>query len=173
MATRKTSTRKKKASKPITVVVGATIKRGGISDELDAKRVPAELKKALADLQAKRIDEAAACKVVTKYLTANFLASNLPDGEDLFAEEGEVEAHEVECYGLWLAGGPLPRVTAAANFTVKVGKALPGDQEAMQDWEDDNTPLTDAVNFFWRFGEIELVIGEHEGAGAGIEDFPK
>lgn len=161
------ATKKKKTA---TVVLGATIKRGGISDEFEAKIIPTDLKKALADLKAKRIDEPAACKVVTKYLAANFIASNLGD-DSIFDEPDDVWAHEVECYGLWLAGGPLPRVTVAANFKVKPGKGLPKDEDEMQDWEDDHTPLTDAVNFFWRFGDTDVLIGEHEGAGAGIEDF--
>lgn len=166
MAARRTSTQ--------TVTLGASIKRGGVSDEYDASMIPAELKKALADLKAKRIDHDAASKVATKYLAANFLNENLPDGDELFPGASEVWAHEVELAGMATPEkGRLPSITAGARFTVKAGAGLPKTQEAMEAWEEDNTPLTDAVNFFWKFGETMLVIGEHEGAGVWVDAFPE
>lgn len=155
------------------VTLCASIKRGGVSDEYDASMIPADLKKSLADLKAKRIDFDAVSKVATKYLAANFLNDNLPDGEELFPGASEVWARRVELSGMATPEeGRLPSVTAGARFTVNVGVALPKNQEAMEAWEDDNTPLTDAVNFFWKFGQTMLVIGEHEGAGVWVETFP-
>ncbi|MFT3710699.1 MAG: hypothetical protein QM817_24005 [Archangium sp.] len=155
------------------LILSASIKRGGISEPFDVKLIPRELAKAIADQRAKKIDETKAAKVASKYLAANFLSENLDDGDDLFEDAGEVWAHELECYGWWDAGGVLPRVTAGANFKLKAGPQLPRDEEAMMEWEDENTPLTDAVNFFWKFGDTLVLIGEHEGAGAGIEKFPR
>lgn len=152
--------------------MGASIKRGGVSDEYDASMLPADLKTALADFTAKRIDFDAVSAVATKYLAANFLNDNLPDGAELFPDADEVWAHEVELSGLSTPEkGRLPSITAGAVFTVKAGPGLPADQEAMEAWEEDNTPLTDAVNFFWKFGETMLVIGEHEGAW--VDAFPE
>lgn len=157
-----------------TVTLGASIKRGGVSDEYDASMLPADLKKALADFTVKRIDFDAVSAVATKYLAANFLSDNLPDGAELFPDADEVWAHEVELSGLSTPEkGRLPTITAGAAFTVKVGPGLPENQEAMEAWEEDNTPLTDAVNFFWKFGETMLVIGEHEGAGVWVDAFPE
>ncbi|MDP3504018.1 MAG: hypothetical protein Q8S33_27015 [Myxococcales bacterium] len=156
-----------------TVTLRASIKRGGVSDEYTPKMIPAELKKAFADLKAKRIDYDAAAAVAVKYLAANFLNENLPDGEVLFPGATEVWAQKVELAGMAIPErGRLPSITADARFKVKVGPKFPKNQDAMEAWEEDNTPLSDAVNFFWKFGDTALVIGEHEGAGAWLDAFP-
>lgn len=109
--------------------------------------------------------------VATKYLAANFLNDNLPDGDELFPGAVEVWASGIDVSGLVMPEkGRLPKVTAQASFTVTAGPGLPKNQDELETWEDDNTPLTDAVNFFWKFGATMLIIGEHEGAGVWIDE---
>lgn len=173
MATRKTPAKKKtspKKKKVALVEIGATLKRGGVTDEYQLDVIPADLAKALKDHAARRLDDAAACRVATKYLAANFLPGNLDD-ESFFATDDEVWAHEVEAYGLTTSEkGRLPKITVAANFRLPRGTGLPRTQDELSEWEDDNSPLTDAINFFWKFGDTLLLIGDHEGAGAGFND---
>jgi hypothetical protein len=162
--------KKKAARKPKLVVIGASIKRGAVSDPYETSVIPADLAKALAAHAAKRITDAAVCKVITTYLAANFIPGNLDD-EALFATDEDTWAFELEAYGVVPSkDGRLPKITAVANFKLPPGRALPKTQDALSEWEEDNTPLTDAINFFWKFGDTELLIGEHEGAGAGFAD---
>lgn len=170
MAAKKTTPKKKSSVTP--VVLGASIEHGAVSDWFDAKKLPAELAKVLAEHKAGKVAEKAACATVAKYLAANFISSNLDD-ETIFDEPDDVWADKVECYALSWGKSALPKITAGASFTLTPGKNLPKNEDAMMDWEDENTPLTDAVNFFWRFGDTELVMGDHEGAGAGLEEYPE
>lgn len=158
---------------PHPITLGTTIKRATVTDPYEPSWIPADLAQALADHAARRITDEEAGKVAARYVTANFLSGNLPDGDALFPDATEVWADTVEVVRLTSAPpGTLPAITAAANFALTAGPDLPTDQDAMTDWEDENTPLTDAINFFWKFGERRLLIGEHEGAGAGVEKFP-
>lgn len=144
MATKRKPAAKKKAvvkKNPAFVTLEASIKRGALSDAVTAAQIPADLKKGLADKRAGRIDELGLAKVASQYLAANFLSGNLPGGSALFRDAREVWANAIECINAWDAGGVLPRITAGAAFELTAGPKLPKNQDAMEDWEDEHTPL--------------------------------
>ena len=155
---------------PNEVVVSAYVKWAAASDPVDVGSIPADLREALRGLQAGDVSHEAACAVANKYIAANFLVENLAAGDELFIGAEEVWASETEVNKLRFVGDkPLPLVTTAAAFRLTTTTQFPVDDDAMEQWIEDHDPLTDAVNFFWRFGDVEILLGEYEEAGAGVE----
>lgn len=152
------------------VVLSAYVKWASASDPVPPGSIPVELQATLRALQAGEVSEEAACAVASKYVAANFMVENLAGGDELFADAEEVWATETEVNTLrFVEGKPLPLVTAAAAFRLKTLEGFPADEDALEAWTDDHGPFTDAINFFWRFGDDDVVLGDYEEAGAGLE----
>ncbi len=164
----------KKRKPPTKVVtVSVYVKWARCSDPVPATAIPKDLATALSGLASGKVTEAAACKVASKYVTANFLGENLDGSDELFRNAEEVWATEIEVNKLQVVPGqPLPRVTAAASFALQSKPGFPEDDEAMEEWNDEHGYFTDAVNFFWRFGTTDLVLGDYEEAGGGVDEYP-
>lgn len=159
------------ARKKRTVRLSGWIHRTSESDECAAADVPDELKRALKAWKAGKATERDVLPIAQKYVVANFVPENLSDADELFSSGDDVEGLDVAVDALFLEEGRLlPKVSASAVFVVAVKAAFPADEEALAQWQEDNTPLTDAVNFFWRFGDTELVLGEVDEAGVDFED---
>ncbi len=154
------------------VTLSLYVKWASAADPVEPSSVPADLAEAMTKLAAGMLDEAAACEVARRYVVANFLVENLASGTELFVDAVEVWATEIEVNKLRVVEGePLPRITAAAAFRLKITPAFPLDEDAMAAWSEQHGYLIDGANFFWRFGATDIVLG-YEEAGGGVEDFP-
>lgn len=159
------ATRKKR-----TVRLSGWVHRTATSDDYSAADVPDELKRALKEWKAGKKTERDVLPIAQKYVVANFVPENLSDADELFSSVDDIEGLELAVDALFLdEGSVLPKVSASAVFVVPVKAAFPADEDALAQWQEDNTPLTDAVNFFWRFGDTELVLGEVDEAGVEFD----
>jgi hypothetical protein len=149
------------------VVLSVYVKWAAESDPVAA--LPAALQAALQGLAAGEVTHEAACAVASEYLVANFLVENLTGGDELFVDAEEVWATATEVNKLrFVAGKPLPLVTAAAEFHLTSTAAFPADEEAVAAWTDEHGGFSDAVSFFWRFGDTDILLGEYEESGASV-----
>lgn len=141
-----------------------------MSDSYEPKDVPADLRDALEAWKAKKTTEEAVLVIASRYIAANFIAENIADADEYFTQLDEVQGVNVKVDGLYPDGSLLPKVSASAEFVLKVTAQFPKDEEALDAWQEELGPLTDGLNFFWRFPETELVLGDTDEQGVGYAD---
>lgn len=137
-------------------------------DQLPTEFVSA---KKLWDKDAKRnIDQI--IKLLSPYVGARFIASNIEGWEELFADFDdsgfcEVESSELRVVGIDFSEGPIPLCKAEANFEVPVTKEFKSAD--LDKWQEDNGHLTDAVIFYWSVPrddeteELDFTNGDNQG----------
>jgi hypothetical protein len=159
--------------KTLEVPISVYVKWAAVSEPFDPNWIPADLAAAIEGLRTGVVTEEAACAIAKPYLVANFMIENLEGGDQLFEDANEVWSSDTEVNRLrFVDDRPFPVVTAAAGFRLRAKADFPADQDAMDAWCEDNGYLNDAVNFFWRFGTHDLVLGDYEEAGGGVDQFP-
>lgn len=111
-------------------------------------------------------------ELLSRYVTAVFLPTNLENHEDLFetdpdADFVEITASKLRVVAADFASSPLPRVRAEAAFQVPVTSGF--SKVDLDAWQESNSSLTDAVAFSWSLGDnaatehLDLTMGDHLG----------
>lgn len=152
----------------------AHIQSGSADPDCPENIIPEDIKKAAKLWESK--GEAASEEILSllsKFLTANFVPSNIPSLEELIEETDDIDAENVMVTGFSFGEEPLPSVDAQATYRLTTSRPL--DNDALEEWQDDEGEfLTDCVNFAWSFedpsGRWSNVLGDHEGAGVEIQD---
>lgn len=106
--------------------------------------------------------------LLSGWVTANFVPSNIAVLDELITETDDVEAQEVTVSDFRFSGQTLPAVTATATYRLTTVGLV--DDDRLEEWQDEEGEyLTDCVNFFWTFEDPSErwcnVLGNHEGAG--------
>lgn len=110
--------------------------------------------------------------LLSSYVGARFIASNISGWEELFADPDgsgfcEVEASEVRVVGIDFSEGPIPMCKAEAEFDVPVTEAF--ESSDLDEWQDENGPFTDAVIFYWNVPrddeteDLDFTCGDNQG----------
>jgi hypothetical protein len=113
-------------------------------------------------------------ELLGEYVGARFIASNINNWEELFADpEGEglieIESSTVKVVGIDFDSSPIPLCKAEATFRVNVTKEFSSFD--FENWQEDNGRFTDAVTFYWNIPETPAIEGLDFTAGdnSGVE----
>lgn len=107
--------------------------------------------------------------LLTPYIGARLIPSNITNWENLFAasEFEEIEAKKINIAGIDFSRGPIPICKAEALFELAVtSDFMSVDHEV---WQEDNSPFTDMVVFYWNVPEndemrdLDLTFGDNQG----------
>ena len=117
--------------------------------------------------------------LLSKYVSARFIPSNISNWEELFAyskDDGitdtgftEVESEDVKLVGIDFELSPIPLCKAEATFWVDVTDEFSSTD--LNEWQESNGPFTDGVVFYWRIPETPPLEGLDFTAGdnSGVE----
>jgi hypothetical protein len=117
--------------------------------------------------------------LLSKYVSARFIPSNISNWEELFAyskDDGiadtgftEVESEDVKLVGIDFELSPIPLCKAEATFRVDVTDEFSSTD--LNEWQESNGPFTDGVVFYWRIPETPPLEGLDFTAGdnSGVE----
>ncbi len=111
-------------------------------------------------------------ELLSPYVGARFIASNISGWEELFADfDGsglcEIESSEVRVVGIDFSDGPIPMCKAEANFDVPVTGSI--ESADLDEWQEDNGRFTDAVIFYWNVPrsdetqDLDFTCGDNQG----------
>lgn len=138
------------------------------------EEIPSEFKAAYELFQSnKQENMEKIISLLSPFIGARFIASNLSSYNELFKDEDdsgiiEIEAKSVNLVGIEFTEGCLPLCKSEATFEVPVkGKFFKVD---LVGWQDENSYFSDAIVFYWNIPQpdednwIDLTSGEHSGA---------
>ena len=109
--------------------------------------------------------------LISKYVSARFLPSNVDNWEDVFTDLSgngcpEYKSSEIQVTGIAFGDGPIPTCKAEASFDVNVKEGL-GRSQLVEFFA--KNALTDAPIFYWDIPEVttsnslEFTCATHEG----------
>jgi hypothetical protein len=118
-------------------------------------------------------------ELLSPYVGARFIASNISGWEELFADfDGsglcEIESSEVRVVGIAFSEGPIPMCKAEASFNVPVTRAF--EAIDLDEWQEDNGRFTDAVIFYWNAPrgdeteDLDFTCGDNQGVECNALD---
>ncbi len=111
-------------------------------------------------------------ELLSPYVGARFIASNISGWEELFADfDGsglcEIESSELRVVGIDFSEDPIPICKAEASFNVPVTRAF--EATDLDEWQEDNGRFTDAVIFYWNVPrgdeteDLDFTCGDNQG----------
>lgn len=129
----------------------------------------------------KHLDEIAS--LLTPYVIAKFLPSNVSGWETLFDLPGagdppECEAVSVKVVGIDFSTKPIPLCKAEAIFRVPVTKAFTECQD-FQSWQDENDYFHSGISFGWNVArtpvteDLDFMWSNHSGCECMVEYEPE
>ena len=114
-------------------------------------------------------------KLMTEYVGARFLPSNILEWDELISDPDgngypEIEARQIRVVGIDFSSEPFPKCKAEAIFDVTVTDKFPStDLDEWQDNDGDCRPFTDGVIFYWNvpksesMEDLDFTFGDNEG----------
>ena len=141
----------------------------------DLQRLPTQFLKAKKLWDSNKNDNIdAIIGLLSKYVRARFIASNINNWEELFPDPEnlgfiEIESTSVKVVGIDFGRTPIPFCKAEATFTVNVSHEFSSIN--LDDWQEENGRLTDGVVFYWDIPETNGTVGLDltGGDNSGVE----
>ena len=110
--------------------------------------------------------------LLSEYVGARFLPSNINEWEELFEDQDgngipEIEARQVRVVGIDFSSSPIPKCKAEAIFDVEVTNQFLSTD--LDEWQESNSPFTDAVVFYWNIPknqsteDLDFTAGDNQG----------
>jgi hypothetical protein len=111
-------------------------------------------------------------KLLSPYVRARLVLSNIMEWENLFDEgltpnDGIVESESVNVVGIDFTNNPIPVCKAEAFFRLDLRTEM-GNIE-LNDWQEENSCLADAVVFYWDIPrtesteDLDFTFGDNQG----------
>lgn len=118
-------------------------------------------------------------QLLTPFVGARFMPSNIPNWEELFVDADgeemiELPATSVNVIGIDFESSPIPICKAEAYFEAQVTDEFAATD--LEEWQDNNERFTDGVAFYWDLpqdGELEdldFTFGDNQGVECAALD---